>query len=954
MKKKLLSILLAICMFVPMTFSLVACGDDETPAGTEATQQSTTENAITSENITLSYTSTVYDGTEKEPNVVVKFDNKVVSSDNYEVSYSNNVNVGTAKVTITSVAGSEILAENLSFSTTFEIERAPIMVGTINELNAAIMITDSNHVIKLAKNIALQKDANDKVIPVRIFPEEKNYDVAIDLAGYDINSYIDIRSTYNNVDAQNSAKVNIFNSSSDESVVGATGNEVNYALQLLSRNDFDVTLNNIKFQAYWGGFATNGTYVSDKTSLYAENCKFISTKENAVDGTDAGVGAFLAAGKYIYTFENCEFEGFGGYYAKSGHHTLISCKVKAVGTQAFDAVFYGNGSSQTGSALVIDSAETYCKEPATGYQRGLTVDIIGGKFSSVSKYAIEEFCTYKTNRECYAFVHITDNPVYEVSNSITNAVDFENTQAQAAYTHAYTNDADSTCNICGAHRETVACDIWEGRTVELPAANAGVITITTAEQLAKIAEEVNSGNTFAGVTILLDRDIDLNNIEWIPIGYGVKATGKAFAGTFDGQNHTIYNLKISRFVGGGSDVRSSAGVGLFGFAGKSSVIKNVKIDTTNVNGNHYVGSLIGYALQMTVENCEVTNATINCTKFDADEEGDKAGAIIGHAAYVKANGISATNSVVSAGRDAGQVVGCIANSTTLRNISATNVHVSANGTSTGENVKNEVLGRDSASISLWYGEVGTLPQAVSNVITIRNASELAALARAVNAGNDFAGITIKLERDIDLDNIEWTPIGFGYSNFSQVTQHGASFRGIFDGKNKTIYNLKITDFVGGGTLTGTSAGVGLFGHIVAAEIKNVKITGAEVVGNHYVGTVVGFSLNSKIDACVVKNATVSCVYADEDESGDKAGVIVGQFARTNSASAVATISNCSATDCSVDADRDAGKLIGCLDNVSTHTGNNAKRVVVSCNNSGVGFTTKTGSHISNEIVGRMD
>ena len=105
MKKKLFSILIAICMVIPMTFSLVACDDDKTPEEPAATQTSTQsaskENAMTSENVKLSYESTVYDGTEKEPTVVLTYDDKVVSSDNYTVSYSNNVNVGTATVVVT-------------------------------------------------------------------------------------------------------------------------------------------------------------------------------------------------------------------------------------------------------------------------------------------------------------------------------------------------------------------------------------------------------------------------------------------------------------------------------------------------------------------------------------------------------------------------------------------------------------------------------------------------------------------------------------------------------------------------------------------------------------------------------------------------------------------------------------------------------------------------------------
>ena len=52
--------------------------------------------------VTLEKTSYAYDGTEKQPSVVVKDDSTtLINGTDYTVSYSNNVNVGTATVTIT-------------------------------------------------------------------------------------------------------------------------------------------------------------------------------------------------------------------------------------------------------------------------------------------------------------------------------------------------------------------------------------------------------------------------------------------------------------------------------------------------------------------------------------------------------------------------------------------------------------------------------------------------------------------------------------------------------------------------------------------------------------------------------------------------------------------------------------------------------------------------------------
>ena len=55
---------------------------------------------VSSPTITLSATSFVYDGKEKKPTVTVKDGSTTIPESEYTVSYSNNVNVGTASVTI--------------------------------------------------------------------------------------------------------------------------------------------------------------------------------------------------------------------------------------------------------------------------------------------------------------------------------------------------------------------------------------------------------------------------------------------------------------------------------------------------------------------------------------------------------------------------------------------------------------------------------------------------------------------------------------------------------------------------------------------------------------------------------------------------------------------------------------------------------------------------------------
>ena len=61
-----------------------------------------------------------YDGTEKKPSVVVKDGEKVIPDSEYSVSYADNINAGTATVTITDVAGGNYIVNG---STTFTINK---------------------------------------------------------------------------------------------------------------------------------------------------------------------------------------------------------------------------------------------------------------------------------------------------------------------------------------------------------------------------------------------------------------------------------------------------------------------------------------------------------------------------------------------------------------------------------------------------------------------------------------------------------------------------------------------------------------------------------------------------------------------------------------------------------------------------------------------------------------
>jgi len=232
--------------------------------------------------------------------------------------------------------------------------------------------------------------------------------------------------------------------------------------------------------------------------------------------------------------------------------------------------------------------------------------------------------------------------------------------------------------------------VIEGYSAGVSFANAnGDINLSTAEAMVWFAKQVNeSSKTFSGKTIKLTADIDLKNELWTPIG---QTYATQFKGTFDGANKTISNLNIDAR----SDTREHYSSGIFGWL-NAATVKNVKVSTATVKGNHNVGVIAGCleTSGCTIENCHVTGATVECHVKNEDANGDKAAVVVGYAGNtgVVVKDCTAEESTVSAGRDAGQVVGA-GKTENVTGCSATNVTVTANGEGTGANIRNEVIGR---------------------------------------------------------------------------------------------------------------------------------------------------------------------------------------------------------------------------------------------------------------------
>lgn len=162
------------------------------------------------------------------------------------------------------------------------------------------------------------------------------------------------------------------------------------------------------------------------------------------------------------------------------------------------------------------------------------------------------------------------------------------------------------------------------------------------------------------------------------------------------------------------------------------------------------------------------------------------------------------------------------------------------------------------------------PFLIKNREQLMGLSELAAMGMTVQeaAGNDYAGdysgCSFALGGNLDMQGIDWIPIGF-YGDSSESAGEVANvFEGEFDGNGYTIRNLKINRHE-------ALNHIGLFGSIRNASVHDLVIVpDAEIKGNDRVGAVAGYAVDSEIRNVTVKNAAF-------DTSGITGGV-VGELA----------------------------------------------------------------------------
>ena len=163
------------------------------------------------------------------------------------------------------------------------------------------------------------------------------------------------------------------------------------------------------------------------------------------------------------------------------------------------------------------------------------------------------------------------------------------------------------------------------------------------------------------------------------------------------------------------------------------------------------------------------------------------------------------------------------------------------------------------TVSLAAADPGYTVSEDGKTYTVTTAEGLKAVADIANNGN--LGINITLTENINLTDIDWTPIGTDYYN---------QYTGAFDGGNHTITGL---------TVTGSNEFAGLFGFIgPGGTVQNVVLEGVQITSDNslgYAGGVAGYCYGGTLENCSVSGSISGTLFVGGVVSNQIGGSITG-------------------------------------------------------------------------------
>jgi len=301
-----------------------------------------------------------------------------------------------------------------------------------------------------------------------------------------------------------------------------------------------------------------------------------------------------------------------------GHTEVVKLKVVNEGTLALKYQLGVNIASETGSVNkdgkdfklsdyirfgIVDGEQDYTRDEAVAAVAA-TATVLNKAYNSAVTELLPKSDTNTGNEDIVTLVVYMPTTVGNEANyakdakvpTINLGINLFATQ-QTAESDSFDNQYDAGAPVA-----------WSGKTnVEWYTANpaASEFEIKTAEELAGLAAIVNgtaegvAQDSFSGQTIKLASDIDLGNLAWDTIGRNHDDEGNdPFSGTFDGQGHTVYNLKI--YI----EDNKRDSVGFIGSA-KNATIKGLTIENVSINADYFVGAIVGKLTSGEIYDCHV-------------------------------------------------------------------------------------------------------------------------------------------------------------------------------------------------------------------------------------------------------------------------------------------------------------------------------------------------------------
>ena len=436
----------------------------------------------------------------------------------------------------------------------------------------------------------------------------------------------------------------------------------------------------------------------------------------------------------------------------------------------------------------------------------------------------------------------------------------------------------------------------------------------------KLANEVNGGNEYKYTYFVLGADITYDKTvenNYTTIGDNLHS----FAGTFDGQGHTISGIRISDTEGSNKAI----------FGHVRGTVKNLVVSDCSMEAYQNIGGIVAYLQGGTIENCHVLsdvtlsgNAYIGgiaaendggtvkgCTSaatiIGTEDNGSNAGWLGGIAGSSGENHSTLTDNLFT-GTISGNLldyIGAILGKNDYNETTLTNNHhtlsgkggVGSGGSAIGSDEDGAFLAVSSTTKPSGFGEAtatygkddyigitayqyglcynGQYYEKDPNVViwsgkgteekpyVIRTTAELDLLATNVNGGNIYLRKYFVLGADITYDKTK-------ENNYIPIGDYHHSFYGTFDGKGHKVSGIRISD-----TNSVTGQNKAIFG-MVDGTVKNLIVSDCRMEAYQNIGGIVSY-LQGTIENCHVDsdvtlsgNSYIGGIAAQNEE-----GTIIG-------------------------------------------------------------------------------